>query len=280
MKDFLTRSITGISFVIITSLLILLSEWSLFALLIIFNIIGQIELFRILKADNSKPLILSSLVLGTGLILITFLYQINIVTVHFFWLLIVPVMTIFIQELFKNTANPLRNVAFSFLTVIYISIPLSIAILIAIDNPASVGDKAFMPEVLLGIFALLWIYDSMAYCIGVPLGKHRLFERISPKKSWEGAIGGGLLTIIAGLFLNSIIPALSFQSWIIITLIVIVFGTLGDLVESLFKRSINVKDSGSFLPGHGGILDRIDSFLFVIPWIWLYFIVSVLIIPK
>jgi phosphatidate cytidylyltransferase len=278
MKNFLTRSITGISFVLISSLLILLSEWSLFTLILAFNIIGQIELLKIVKADNSKPAIIGSIILGSGLIVITFLHKMDLLSEYFFWLLLIPALIIFIQELFNKNDNPLRNVAFSFLSIIYVSLPLCISLLIVFINPESPDNKAFMPEMLLGIFALLWIYDSMAYCVGVPFGKNRLFERISPKKSWEGALGGGLLTLIAGYFMNKFIPEHGLLSWMIISTIVIVFGTLGDLIESLFKRSINIKDSGSFLPGHGGILDRIDSLLFVIPWIWIFYIFNMLIL--
>jgi len=124
------------------------------------------------------------------------------------------------------------------------------------------------------MFIFIWLYDTFAYCVGMLIGKRRLFERISPKKSWEGAIGSTILTLIAAYFANLLFPMLPLTpfQWIGFALIIIVFGTLGDLVESLFKRQLSVKDSGSILPGHGGVLDRFDSIFFVIPFIIIYLI--------
>ena len=157
----------------------------------------------------------------------------------------------------------------------YVSVPLTLSLTI-VNNPVLFSlntNTSFNTDVLLGIFMMLWIYDSMAYCIGVPFGKHRLFERISPKKSWEGTIGGAIFTIAASFFFYKFFPDTDTYIWVLLSIIVIVFGTFGDLVESMFKRSLNIKDSGNWLPGHGGILDRIDSFLFVIPWIWLVLVI-------
>ncbi|WP_372642334.1 phosphatidate cytidylyltransferase, partial [Ancylomarina sp.] len=123
----------------------------------------------------------------------------------------------------------------------------------------------FRPDIVMGIFIMIWVNDTVAYLVGVNFGKHRLFERISPKKSWEGSIGGGIATLLAAWACSCFSQELSLVLWLSVGLIVAVTGGLGDLVESLFKRSIQVKDSGSMLPGHGGILDRFDAILIVSP---------------
>jgi phosphatidate cytidylyltransferase len=117
---------------------------------------------------------------------------------------------------------------------------------------------------------LIWLADTGAYIFGVSFGKHKLFERISPKKTWEGIFGGLLVSVAGAFFLTKYFYIFPLEVWVIIALIIVFFGTLGDLVESMFKRSLSIKDSGNILPGHGGILDRFDSLLFVIPVIFTY----------
>ena len=128
----------------------------------------------------------------------------------------------------------------------------------------------WMPEIIFFPFLLVWVNDTFAYLSGSLLGKHKLFPRISPKKSWEGAIGGGLMTIIVGLCVSPYIEGYTIRDTAIISCIVAVFGIYGDLLESLFKRSIEIKDSGNILPGHGGILDRFDAIIFTISAIFVY----------
>jgi phosphatidate cytidylyltransferase len=187
-------------------------------------------------------------------------------------------MLIFIEELFRKNENPLQNISVSVLSLVYISLPLVISVLLVKGNLFyyQIG-SGFNPGVLLGILILIWIFDSMAYCMGTLFGKkgkHKLFERISPKKSWEGTIGGAIFAIIAGYFICLLFPVLSRLDWLVISAIIIVFGTLGDLIESMFKRSSHIKDSGHLLPGHGGLLDRLDSFIFTVPWVFFYLLLK------
>ena len=128
----------------------------------------------------------------------------------------------------------------------------------------------WMPEIIFFPFLLVWVNDTFAYLSGSLFGKHKLFPRISPKKSWEGAIGGGLMTIIVGLCVSPYIEGYTIRDTAIISCIVAVFRIYGDLLESLFKRSIEIKDSGNILPGHGGILDRFDAIIFTIHAIFVY----------
>lgn len=281
MSTLIKRSITGIIFVSVSVLLILLNHWSFLAFLIITDAWLKYEFYRIVKNDESRPLSISGF--ATGFLAIATLFFI----IKFdsepalLWICMLPALFIFVEELFRSEKNPLRNVAYTFLSLIYITLPLIIAMLIVFGKTTSlIGNVTnFQPEILIGILALIWIFDSMAYVVGVPLGRHRLYERISPKKSWEGTIGGTVFTITAGFFIHNFISGLNSSDWVVIAVLVVVFGTIGDLIESQMKRSINVKDSGITLPGHGGLLDRFDSFIFTLPWVYVYLIIKGLLLP-
>lgn len=184
---------------------------------------------------------------------------------------ILCVVYLLVAELYLKNENPIHSWAYTMLGQMYITLPLSLINILAFGS----GDAEEMAEpnmlLPLSIFILLWTNDTGAYCTGSLFGKHKLFPRISPGKSWEGSIGGGVLSlIVAGLIgywanSNGEVQSLNIPVWIGLGLVVVVFGTWGDLVESLFKRTIGVKDSGKILPGHGGMLDRFDSSLLAIP---------------
>ena len=184
---------------------------------------------------------------------------------------ILCVVYLLVAELYLKNENPIHSWAYTMLGQMYITLPLSLINILAFGS----GDSEAMAEpnmlLPLSIFTLLWTNDTGAYCTGSLFGKHKLFPRISPGKSWEGSIGGGVLSlIVAGLIgywanNNGEVQSLNIPVWIGLGLVVVVFGTWGDLVESLFKRTIGVKDSGKILPGHGGMLDRFDSSLLAIP---------------
>jgi phosphatidate cytidylyltransferase len=130
--------------------------------------------------------------------------------------------------------------------------------------PAANG-FGYTHRIVLGILTLVWINDTGAFLIGIMFGRNKLFPRVSPKKSWEGAIGGAFISLVAAIWMHSLMGILNRSDWIILAIVVSVFGVFGDLAESLFKRSADMKDSGLLIPGHGGLLDRIDSILFVMP---------------
>ena len=173
-----------------------------------------------------------------------------------------------IGEMYRERENPISEVALAFFGHIYISIPLGMLMLLCVDNNVltEARDITFSSQRtfwLLHIFVFVWLNDTGAYVIGSLFGKHKLFERISPKKTWEGLFGGILFTVIGGGVFHMIFPhTTSLLYWIILDGLVAVFSTWGDLFESFIKRTYNTKDSGKILPGHGGILDRIDSLLF------------------
>jgi len=180
---------------------------------------------------------------------------------------VLAVSAIFIRELYKNSSTPFQNLALTFFGVAYITVPI-----IFFEGIAFLPLKEgfYKPEIILGYFVLLWVSDSGAYATGSLVGKHKLFERISPKKTWEGSIGGAVLTFTAAYFISSIMKEVSLRDWLAISLIIVVTGTYGDLFKSLLKRSAHVKDAGNLLPGHGGFLDRFDSLIGSAPFVFGY----------
>ena len=146
----------------------------------------------------------------------------------------------------------------------FIALPLSLLNILAFQSTEN-SFVEYNPILPLSVFIFIWANDTGAYCVGSIIGKHRLFERISPKKSWEGSIGGGILVIAISLIFAHYFTFISPIKWVGLALTVVIFGTWGDLVESLFKRQLGIKDSGHILPGHGGMLDRFDSAILAIP---------------
>ncbi len=182
---------------------------------------------------------------------------------------LVTIVYLLVAELYSKQKDPINNWAYTMLSQMYIALPFSLLNVLAFTATPN-GQVAFNTVLPLSVFVFLWINDSGAYCVGSLLGRHKLFPRISPGKSWEGSIGGGLFVVAAayawGLFENDEgVGMLNELQWAGLGFVVVIFGTWGDLVESLFKRTLGVKDSGSILPGHGGMLDRFDSSLLAIP---------------
>ena len=174
------------------------------------------------------------------------------------------VFLIFIRELFAKTKEPFTNIAHLFLGMVYIGLPISMLLLIGIDG------KNYYPNTVFGILLLTWANDSGAYFIGSQIGKKPLFPRISPKKTWEGSLGGAVTTMIAGFLLSLVFTEQTTTTWLVMAGLTVIVGSIGDLIESMLKRSKNVKDSGALLPGHGGFLDRFDAFIFVLPFVAAY----------
>ena len=179
---------------------------------------------------------------------------------------LVTIVYLLIAELYMKQADPIHDWAYTMLSQIYIALPLSLLNVLAFTADSS-GVVAFNTLLPLSVFIFLWVNDSGAYCVGSLLGRHKLFPRISPGKSWEGSIGGAVFVLVAAWAISHFLDGvmLTLPEWLGLGLVVVVFGTWGDLVESLFKRTLGIKDSGSILPGHGGMLDRFDSSLLAIP---------------
>jgi len=178
----------------------------------------------------------------------------------------------FVAEMYRKKEQPLLNVAVTLTGVLYVALPMGLATWLL--YPGARGGAVFYPWILFGVMVLIWVFDSAAYLVGTAFGRHRLFERISPKKSWEGWAGGTLAAGASSLLLARLVPIPDRTGWLVTALLVVAAGTCGDLAESLLKRSLGLKDSGDLLPGHGGFLDRLDSFVFAVPpvmtWLYLY----------
>ena len=180
-------------------------------------------------------------------------------------LLMFPIIFLgLIYELYSASERPFVNVALIILGMVYIGIPFSLVEVLAFDG------NQFQGKVIFSLLLLTWANDTGAYLVGSQLGKTPLFPRISPNKTWEGNLGGLIITLLISVVLHQIYGMMSLDRWIGLGLVVSVFGSFGDLVESMLKRSYGVKDSGQLLPGHGGILDRFDAFIFVIPFATTY----------
>jgi phosphatidate cytidylyltransferase len=267
MKKIIIRSITGIIFVSLVVLSIVSTKVILLNVFLLFTCIGLYEYRNLLKIKRIN-LSLSFFVIA----LIPYFIIGYVDLWKYFpsqlllFLLFGVILLSFIIELFrKNEKYPFTNLSYSTLGILWIAFPLALVNYIPTITPNG-------QMLLLSIFIIIWLYDTLAYCIGSLIGKHPLFERISPKKTWEGAVGSVLCTLIITFFFTIIfsnIP-LSQWEWMGLALTIIITGTLGDLIESMFKRQIEVKDSGTILPGHGGILDRLDSVLIAIPFALIY----------
>jgi len=170
-----------------------------------------------------------------------------------------------VRELYNDEGNPIVNLGAIMLSQLYVALPLSLINLLAFSD-CYLYDCSIKYYVFpLAMYVFLWLNDTGAYLCGSLLGKHKLFPRISPKKSWEGSIGGAIVAMASAVAVAHFFPVLNVWQWVGMALVVVVAGTYGDLTESMIKRSLDVKDSGRMLPGHGGILDRLDSMLFAIP---------------
>ena len=265
-SNFLQRAITGVIFVAVLVGCILggpISFTILFALIsaLTINEFGNI-VNRMEHTHMNKPIsILAGLFLFLCFGYIGVVPGANEIFIPYLFL----ILYLFISELYKKQPNPLNNWAYAMMSQIYIALSFALLNVLAYHSSATESVSQYNPILPLSIFIFNWVNDTGAYCTGSLIGKHRLFERISPKKSWEGSIGGAVFSIIAAIVLAHFFTFLSTGVWIGLGLTVVVFGTWGDLTESLMKRTLGIKDSSNILPGHGGMLDRFDSTLMAVP---------------
>lgn len=277
MKNLIVRSITGVLFVliIVVAFMLPISMASLFALVTGLSIWEYCGLVNNVKGVQVNQLI--STVAGVYFFLAMGGYcsgtvQSGAVFIPY----LLTVVYLFISELYVGTENAVNDMAYTMLGQMYIALPLSTINVLAFNSTPD-GTVIFNHLLPLSVFIFLWTNDTGAYCSGSLFGKHKLFPRISPAKTWEGSAGGAVLVLVAAAIIayfdrQSAVnePCLSMPQWLGLGLVVVLFGTWGDLVESLFKRTLGIKDSGTILPGHGGMLDRFDSSLMAFPAAVLY----------
>ena len=271
LKNLITRTITGILFVAIMTTCFLRPV----AMIFVFTLISGMTIWEFTGLVNDRENVTVNRFITTVAGVYFFLavagvnsgfIQTNAVFVPY----LLTIVYLFISNLYTQSKDAVNDWAYTMLSQLYIALPLSMINVLAFRQSAD-GVTHFYYLLPLSIFIFLWTNDTGAYCTGSLFGKHKLFPRISPAKSWEGSIGGGVLVLIVATiiyFLESQggnLSALNLWEWLGLGLVVVVFGTWGDLVESLFKRTLGIKDSGNILPGHGGMLDRFDSSLMAIP---------------
>ncbi len=259
INNFITRAFFGALYVALLLTGILINSTAFTVIFGLIAVLALNEFYSLLEANSevrvSKPLnIAGGLLLFIGSVIFSMSGIIYALAGFIVFMLI-----LFVSELYCKRANPLLSIAYSLFGIIYIAVPLSLSTRLVFSG------NGFHSEYLLALFVFIWLNDSFAYLTGMLLGKHRLFERISPKKSWEGFFGGLIFTVLSSFAFHHFFPETALPIWIALSIGVVIAGTFGDLFESLIKRTLGVKDSGSLIPGHGGILDRFDSTLFAIP---------------
>lgn len=273
MKNLITRSITGVIFVTAIVVCFMRPE----AMILLFALVTGLTVWEYTGIVNGIENVCVNRFLATVAAVYFFLgmagFCAGIVPSAVFIPYLLTVVYMFIAELYTKAPNPINNWAYTMLSQMYIALPFAMVNVLAFRGVGNGVVYNYLAP--LSIFVFLWTNDTGAYLSGSLFGKHKLFPRVSPGKSWEGSIGGGLLVLLVaalvGMYQNSDMHEtateliLNVPQWMGLGLVVVLFGTWGDLVESLFKRTIGIKDSGNILPGHGGMLDRFDSSLMAFP---------------
>lgn len=272
IKNLFIRSITGVLFVaaVICSFYYGPLTFAFFFGLI--TVLSVREFCQIIQAQGgtqTNTFICS--VAGLYLFLAFWAYTSGMVSGGIFIPYLLTLLYLLVSELYLKRPSPLNNWAFTMLGQMYVALPFALLNALAFQSvPYSSLGVEYRFIIPLSVFFFLWASDSGAYCFGSMFGRRKLFPRISPNKSWEGSIGGGLVALGVSQLLATYDTSLSRMGWLGLALVVVVFGTWGDLVESLIKRQLGIKDSGNILPGHGGMLDRFDSSLLAIPAALIY----------
>jgi len=270
LKGLVKRSITGIAFAAVMLAGIIIHQYVFAVVFTIFLLLTLFEFYKISENIGYEPSTKIGLISGFLLFIIFFFAANHVIPQKYIFLsILIPLVTL-LPDLFDKRKNGFKNSMITIAGIIYIALPFSLLSFILF--PGIEADSQFYPWILIGIFIIIWMYDSMAYVFGSWLGKHKICERISPKKSWEGLIGGAVFAVITSVVISKFFHELSLTDWIVIALLIVSFGTSGDFFESKLKREAGVKDSGSILPGHGGMLDRFDTVLFAVPviFVWIY----------
>ena len=227
------------------------------------------EFYRLSLKSRVRPQMILGAALGLLLFICTFLHASGKVDLPIMFYAFIPLtMGVFVVELYRSHSRPFTNIAYTLMGIIYIAGPMSLMNYIAFTP--SIGGSVYDFRLVLGFFFLLWANDTGAYLVGMTIGKHQLFARISPKKWWEGFFGGVVISMGIGALLSLWFNELPMHVWVIMALLTSISGVFGDLFESMYKRSLQVKDSGNIMPGHGGFLDRFDAVFFASPIVFVY----------
>lgn len=266
MKDIKIRTITGVVFLVAVIGSILLHPIAFFILFSFFTVVGLNEFYKLQEKNfDEKPGIIF-LLSGLLIYVIIALVGLGYMEIKFLFLGLPVIFLQIIFELYRKNEPNWRRLGSIFSAILFVSIPFGLMNTLFFSPQT----YSFQTGTLIGFFVIIWTNDVFAYLTGSKFGKHKLFERHSPKKSWEGSIGGFIFAMIAAYILSIFYTHLGVIQWISLGVIVSITGTFGDLAESLLKRNSGVKDSGTIFPGHGGVLDRFDAVLFASPFVFVY----------
>ena len=275
LRNFIVRTISGVVMFAIVLGAILFSKLSFGALIMLITIGGVWEFYRLAQAAGYKP----QYIIGLSVAVIAITCSVSLMLSIYGELpsemytvalllgagAIVLLPAMFIRELYTKSETPIANIGVTLMGLIYVALPMAMLPFI----PLLLSSGEWQPWTVIFYIFIIWANDVFAYLFGITLGKHRLFERISPKKSWEGFFGGLLGAMSMGYVAAVVLDGNTFI-WVGLALVASLSGVFGDLVESLFKRSVGVKDSGNIIPGHGGWLDRFDALIFSLPFVFIY----------
>lgn len=270
MKNLIIRALTGIIFVVVLISAIYIHP---IFFLILFCIITGLTLWEfgglVKHYENANLQRTVNVLGGVYLFIATFVYANGLTDGKIFLPYLLFIMLTMIAELYYKAPNPINNWAFTLFAQVYCAGSFSMLNFIGAE-PGTPGVMSYTPIFIMAIFIFVWLDDTGAYLVGSLIGKHKLFERISPKKSWEGFFGGLILALASSQAFAWFAPEINRMNWLGLAATVVLFGTWGDLIESLLKRTLGVKDSGNVLPGHGGMLDRFDSVMLAVPASYIY----------
>ena len=270
MKSLLKRTITGVLFVAIIAGSLWYGSWLYGLVFLLITLFTLREFYHLMHLAGYKPQKHMGTLVGVAIFAISYAHASHHASQHFYLLLLALLPAVYITELFYKRSEPFHHIALTILGIIYVVLPFSLMNYL-VFIPGNIG---YNPAPVLAFFFLLWSFDTGAYLAGITAGRHLLWPRVSPKKTWEGIIGGLLFAVLTAILIDQYFLPSAIWIWLVSALIAGVVGTFGDLTESTLKRSLGLKDSGKILPGHGGLMDRFDSTLLAFPVYFAWYMLS------
>ena len=260
------RIVSGFIYVSLIVGCILAGRFPFMILFTMLTIFSLLEFYRVSLKSRVKAHFVLGAVTGAIMFLTNFLFACDYTNSNIFLFYLPFLLSFYFVEIYKKGRTSISNLAYTIFGLIYIAVPFSLLNYMAFPH----SDGVYHREIVLGIFILIWSSDTGAFIFGTTFGRHKLMPVLSPKKTWEGFIGGVVFTIFVSLILSQYYIGMQKTHWVVCAILSSVVGTYGDLAESMFKRSIQIKDTGNIMPGHGGLLDRFDSFLLASPAVFFY----------